>query len=214
MWKCNSTTSQNFRTTFFCQEPGERSLYNELTTGWMIQVSNPGRGYSFISSPKRPDKFWGPPSLLLVGTGGSLPERKQPGRDAAQSHPSSVEVKNKWSCTSTRPTQRHGAHENNFVFAVYSFSRRCVCVKSQLCGGMVLTGEIAVSCRETNRNVTFSTPNPTCRGVASGCNWCGLPGRQSPRDGKMSSRISILKKLIFCAEQIFNYEPNKEKLNK
>jgi hypothetical protein len=44
MWKCDSTSLQYFRTTFFCQEPGQRSLNNDLTTGWTIQVSNPGRG--------------------------------------------------------------------------------------------------------------------------------------------------------------------------
>jgi hypothetical protein len=44
MWKCDSTTLENFRTTFFCKDMGERSLYNDLTTDWTVQVLNPGRG--------------------------------------------------------------------------------------------------------------------------------------------------------------------------
>jgi hypothetical protein len=30
----------------------------------MIGGSSPGRGWEFFSSPPRPDRFWGPPSLL------------------------------------------------------------------------------------------------------------------------------------------------------
>jgi hypothetical protein len=33
----------------------------------MICGSSPGRGWEFTSSPRRPDRLWGPPSLLSSG---------------------------------------------------------------------------------------------------------------------------------------------------
>jgi hypothetical protein len=33
--------------------------------GWKIRGSNPGRGKRFYSSPKHPDRLWGPPCLLV-----------------------------------------------------------------------------------------------------------------------------------------------------
>jgi hypothetical protein len=36
-------------------------------TGWVIRGSSPGRDWEFLSSPPRPDRFWGPPSLLSNG---------------------------------------------------------------------------------------------------------------------------------------------------
>jgi hypothetical protein len=46
-----------------------------------------------LSTPQRPDRLWGPNNLLSNGYGGSLPGVKQPGCEAAQSYPSSTEVK-------------------------------------------------------------------------------------------------------------------------
>jgi hypothetical protein len=41
------------------------SQYNGIhPTGWMIGDSRPGRGWEFSSSPSRPDRLLGPPSLL------------------------------------------------------------------------------------------------------------------------------------------------------
>ena len=90
------------------------------------------------------------------------------------------------------PLRRHNVmvRMRTTLFLPFILFHGDACEKSQFCGGMVLTGEIAVSWREANRNATFFYP--TCRGIAWGCDWCGLPGRQSPRDGKMSSRISFL----------------------
>jgi len=42
-----------------------------------------------------------------VGTGGSLPEVKRPGREFDHSHPSTAEV-NAWSYTSIPPIRLHG----------------------------------------------------------------------------------------------------------
>ena len=55
----------------------------------------------FFSSPKYPDLLWGPPSLLINGYRGYFPGIKRPGRDYRHSPPSSVEIKNDWSYTST-----------------------------------------------------------------------------------------------------------------
>jgi hypothetical protein len=54
-----------------------------------------GAGWEFFSSPPRPERLWGPPSLLSNGYRGALSLRvKQPGREADHSPLSSAEVKN------------------------------------------------------------------------------------------------------------------------
>jgi hypothetical protein len=50
-----------------------------------------------LSSPRRLDRIWGPPSLLSNG----LPGVKRPVRDAEHSPPTSAEVKKTWIYTST-----------------------------------------------------------------------------------------------------------------
>jgi hypothetical protein len=59
--------------------------------GW---YSIPGKRKIFFSSPRRPDRLWGPPSLLSNGYQGSITGVKWPGREADHSPASSVEVKN------------------------------------------------------------------------------------------------------------------------
>jgi hypothetical protein len=56
-----------------------------------------------FSSPPRPERLWGPPSLLSNGYwgGGFSLGVKRPGREADHSPPSSAEVKNAWNYTST-----------------------------------------------------------------------------------------------------------------
>jgi hypothetical protein len=64
-------------------------------TGWMIGGSSPGRGGEFFSSPPRPDRLWGPPSLLSNGYYGLFTEGggvKWPVREADHSPPSSASV--------------------------------------------------------------------------------------------------------------------------
>jgi hypothetical protein len=70
--------------------------------GWTVRGSNPSSGKRF-SPPKRPDRLWGPPSLLLKGYWGSFPEVTWSVREVNHSPPSSAEVKNEWRYTSAPP---------------------------------------------------------------------------------------------------------------
>jgi hypothetical protein len=57
--------------------------------------SNSGRSKRFFSTPQRPDRPWGPSSLLFNGSRGALsPGLKSPGREADHSPLSSVGDKN------------------------------------------------------------------------------------------------------------------------
>ena len=67
--------------------------------------SNSCRGKRFFSSPKRPDRFWGPPSLLFNN---SFLAVKQPGHEVNHLPPSSVMVKNVWCYNSTSSIYLHG----------------------------------------------------------------------------------------------------------
>jgi len=55
----------------------------------------------FFSSPPRPDLLWGPTSLIPNEYQDPFSGLKRPGSEVDHSPPSSVEVKNAWSCTST-----------------------------------------------------------------------------------------------------------------
>jgi hypothetical protein len=84
--------------------------YVSLSTGffWWVIISrysvglrtgNPGfhtrQGQEILSSSQRPDRPWGPPSLLSNWYRGDFSlEVKRPGRAAYHSTPSSAEVKN------------------------------------------------------------------------------------------------------------------------
>jgi hypothetical protein len=47
-----------------------------------------------FSTPQRPDRLWGPPSLMSSGYRGYFARAKWPGREVDRSPPSSAEVKN------------------------------------------------------------------------------------------------------------------------
>ena len=49
------------------------SRYSDEAVVWTIRGSIPGRNKRFSSSPKGPDRSWGPPSHLFVGCWGFLP---------------------------------------------------------------------------------------------------------------------------------------------
>ena len=64
-------------------------------TGW-----KPGSGKILSSSPKRPDRLCGPPSLTFSGYKGPLPRVIRPGLEADHSPPPTFVVENEWSYTS------------------------------------------------------------------------------------------------------------------
>jgi hypothetical protein len=74
------------------REEGQRSQCSDRTTSWAVRSLFPGRGSKFFSSPNRPDKLWGPPSLLFNGHRISFPGVKPPGRVADHSPPLSTEA--------------------------------------------------------------------------------------------------------------------------
>ena len=45
-----------------------RSRYSDYATDWKDRGSDPVRDNTFFSSPKRPDRLWGPPNLLFNGS--------------------------------------------------------------------------------------------------------------------------------------------------
>lgn len=65
------------------------------------QVPVAARDFSFLY--KHPDWLWDPPTLILYGYSGCLPDVKWPGCDVHHSSLASTEVKNEWSCTSAPP---------------------------------------------------------------------------------------------------------------
>ena len=69
-----------------------------LTTGWTVRGSNPGGGARFSARPYRP---WGPPSFLYNGYRIFPWGKVRPGRAADHSPPSSAEVLQEQSYTST-----------------------------------------------------------------------------------------------------------------
>jgi hypothetical protein len=75
-----------------------RSSSVGIATGYGLddRGSIPGRGWEFFSSAPRPDRYWGPPSLLS----NRYREVKRPGPETDYWPPSSAEVKNVWSYTS------------------------------------------------------------------------------------------------------------------
>jgi hypothetical protein len=71
-----------------------------------------------FSSPKLPDRLWGPPSFVFNDHRRSFQEVKRPGREANHSPPSSAEVKNEWSCVYTLPVYLNGVGRDNFTLLV------------------------------------------------------------------------------------------------
>ena len=74
--------------------------YSDEATGWTIRGLNSGRDENFFSSPKRPDRLCGPPTLLF-NTYLIFLWIKRPGRELCHRLPTSAEVKNEESCGTT-----------------------------------------------------------------------------------------------------------------
>jgi hypothetical protein len=56
--------------------------------------------------------LWGPLSLLFSGCLESFPQLRRPRSENDLPSPTSAEIKNEWSYTSTAPTCLHGEHSN------------------------------------------------------------------------------------------------------
>jgi len=70
-----------------------------------LLTKNPGnRRKRFFSSAKCPDRLWGPPTLLFMGTGVKLLVC-----EVDRSPPSNAKIKNGCICTSARATFLHSA---------------------------------------------------------------------------------------------------------
>ena len=65
--------------------PGIAHSVWRLATSWTVRGSNPCGGETFLT---RPDRLWGPPSLLFKGY-----RVQRPGRGVDHPPPSSAEVK-------------------------------------------------------------------------------------------------------------------------
>jgi hypothetical protein len=78
-----------------------------IATGYEVEDRGVGVrvpvGSRIFTSPRHPDRLWGPPNLYPLGTGALSPGVKRPGREADHSPPTSVEIKNTWVYTSTPP---------------------------------------------------------------------------------------------------------------
>ena len=98
-------------------EPGWCSWYSDCT----VQASNPIRDKGLFSSPTHPDQLWGPTSLIFSGFQPSFLGIKWVGPDDDHSPPSSIEVKNEWSYTSTPLVYLLGMDRDFTFFFFYEF---------------------------------------------------------------------------------------------
>jgi hypothetical protein len=93
-------------------EPGCHSRYSDST----VWASNPSKDKGLFSSPNHPDQLWGPINLLFSGFQRSFMGIKWLGLDDDHSPPSSVEIKNEWSYTSTPLVCFLGMDRDTFTF--------------------------------------------------------------------------------------------------
>jgi hypothetical protein len=73
------------------------------TAGWTTRIQFPAGGNDGIFSPPRSNQILGPTNFLSCEYGAFSPELQWPRREAAHLSPSSAEVKNAWSYSSTSP---------------------------------------------------------------------------------------------------------------
>jgi hypothetical protein len=77
--------------------------YSGKATDWTVRDSKPRRGKRHSSFPKRPDRLWSPPSFQFKGYRHSFLRLSRPGREVRNSSPTTAEVRNEWSYTSSPP---------------------------------------------------------------------------------------------------------------
>ena len=69
-----------------------------------------------LFSPKGVDWLWGPPSLPFNGYRGYIPGVKRPELRVGNSHLSSEEVNNEWSCTFAPPMSSRSEQEKFYLY--------------------------------------------------------------------------------------------------
>lgn len=74
-------------------------------------------GKRVFSSVECPNRLWRLPSLLFNGYRGFFPGVKRTGRQVNHSPPSSDDIKNKWSCTTTTLLCLNGVDREKSTFA-------------------------------------------------------------------------------------------------
>ena len=90
---CTSCKKSNNNITPLAKQwAGIAQPVQRLTVGWMVLESSPGEGKIFRT---RPDRLWGPSSLLYDGYRVSFPRIKRPGRGVNHPPTSSADVKEK-----------------------------------------------------------------------------------------------------------------------
>jgi hypothetical protein len=86
--------------SIFFLTPGRAQSVLRLDTGWTVRESKSGRGEIFCTRPERP---WGPPSLLHNGYQVSFPGVKRQGRGVDHPPHLAPRLKKRQSYTSTPP---------------------------------------------------------------------------------------------------------------
>jgi hypothetical protein len=100
LWSPSLIMANNYSRTIIDSEESRNSAV-DIATGYglddqWVRIRVPV-GARIFTSPCRPYRLWGPPSLLSNGYRGTLcPGVKRPGREADHSPPTSAEVKKTW----------------------------------------------------------------------------------------------------------------------
>ena len=90
----------------------------EAATGWTVWPSNPGKNNGFFSLLKHPGRLWGRRNLVFSEYEGVFSGLKRPGHDVNHLLPSSAEINNGYSYTSTLLLSLHGVYRETFTFAI------------------------------------------------------------------------------------------------
>jgi len=82
---------------------------------WTVRRFESQKGQKHFLLQNHPDRLGGPPGLLSTKYWDSSPEQKEAGREFDYSPPPTIEVANKWSCTSTPAVCLHDINREAFT---------------------------------------------------------------------------------------------------
>jgi len=112
-----------FLTFFFFTEANRSSLVCSWHSDWAkeltVRGSGPDRGNRILSSPKCPDRLWGPSSLPLNGYRDSFSGIKRSEREVNHSPSSRAESENEWS------HYLHSSGHKRFYFTILLLKLSC-----------------------------------------------------------------------------------------